>query len=108
MKFATLVQVLASWGFPFSQSDLCYLVREYLNKKGVVNLRFKDNLPSHRWVDTFLGRHKHLTLRTANPIKRNRAKVSREEVTKFIQNWEETIQDVPPQNIFNYDETNLR
>jgi len=64
------------------------MVKSYLDRKGVTNPRFKDNLPSHRWVDRFLDRHPVLSLRTANPIKRSRAAVSREDVTAFIENWE--------------------
>jgi len=102
------LKVLAAWGFPVTSSDLRHLVKSYIDKKGQVNRRFTDNLPTTRWVDRFLGRHPDLTLRMANPIKRARAKVSREEVQDFITHWEKTIEGVPPSNIFNYDETNLK
>ena len=100
--------VMASWGFPFSQKDLREFVKEYLNKKGVVNKTFINNRPTHRWVASFLGRHRCLTMRMANPLKRARAKVSKEDISTFLTNWEETVEGVPRCNIFNYDETNMR
>ncbi len=99
---------VAAWGFPISETDLREFVKEYLNKKGTVSKVFKDNKPTHMWVKRFLGRHKEISLRTANPLKRSRAKLSKEEVVAFINNWAETIQGVPPSNIVNYDETNMR
>jgi hypothetical protein len=98
---------MCEWGYPFSRRDLCYFVKSYLDKKGA-STRFKDNLPTRQFVDKFLGRHKDLSLRTANNIKRSRAKVSRDDVTSFIHNFEKSVDGVPPENIFNYDETNLR
>ena len=77
-----MVKLLADWGFPFTSVDLCHFVKCYLDKKGTVSKRFKDNLPTHRWVARFLGRHKDLTLRKTNAIKRSRGAVSREEVNE--------------------------
>ena len=77
----SMVKMLADWGFPFTSVDLCHFVSaRYLDKKGSVSRRFKDNLPTHRWVATFLGCHKDLTLRKTNAIKRSRGAVSHEEV----------------------------
>ena len=44
----------------------------------------------------------------ANPLKRSRAAVSREEVKDFLDWWEKTTEGVPPENIWNFDESNLR
>ena len=55
-----------------------------------------------------MGRHVELTKRVANPLKRSRAAVSREEVKEFLDRWAKTIDGVPPENIWNFDETNLR
>ena len=99
--------MLAAWGFPCTSVDLCYLVKCYLDKKGVTS-KFKNNLPTHSFTVKFLQRHKDLSLRTANPIKRSRAAVTREEVTEFIQRWKKTIERVPRHALFNYDESNVR
>lgn len=107
-RLAMHVEICGQWGFPFSFSDLCHMVKSYLDTKGTVSTRFKNNLPTRRWVACFLKRHPRLTMRTANPIKRARSQVSKDEVVKFVGNWEKEIQGVPESNIFNYDETNLR
>jgi hypothetical protein len=98
---------MGEWCYPFSRRDLCYFVKSYLDKKGATT-RFKDNLPTRQFVDKFLRRHKVLRLRTASNIKRSRAQVSRDDVTNFISKFEKSVEGVPPENIFNYDETNLR
>jgi hypothetical protein len=102
-----MVEMLSDWGFPFTQDDLRHFVKSYLDKKGV-KTRFTDNLPTRRFVDTFLGRHAEFTLRRTNAIKRARAALSREEVTKFFDNFVKSAEGVPPENMYNYDETNLR
>ena len=106
-EIVAMIKLLGIWGFPFTSTDLCHLVKTYLDKKGVVSV-FKNNMPTHSFTVRFLGRHTDLSLRTANPIKRTRAAVTREEVTAFIENWAKTTQGVPASSIFNYDETNMR
>jgi len=64
----------SKWGFSFTSFDIRLLVQNYLNKKGVKDSRFKDNLPRYSWVKTFLNRHKSiLSGRLAENIKRSRA-----------------------------------
>jgi hypothetical protein len=102
-----MVELLSVWGFPFTQDDLRFFVKSYLDKKGV-KTRFADNLPTRRFVDTFLGRHSEFTLRKTNAIKRSRAALSREEVTKFFDNFAKSAEGVAAENMYNFDETNLR
>jgi hypothetical protein len=71
-------------------------------------LRFRNNLPGPDFVRSFLARHKELTVRTANMIKRSRAALSRDEANTFFDNFERTAAGIPAENIFNADETNLR
>jgi hypothetical protein len=59
-------------------------------------------------VARFLGRHPELSLRATNNIKRARAGLSREEVDSFFEYYSEAVKDVPPENIWNYDETNFQ
>ena len=47
-------------------------------------------------------------LRSTNNIKRARARVSREEVKDFFNHFAVSVEGVPPENLFNYDETALR
>jgi hypothetical protein len=69
-------------------------------------------MPSIDFVHSFLSRHKHdLALRKCQNIKRSRASVSATEVKEYFSNLKNTLdnqgQPIPPENIFNYDETNL-
>jgi hypothetical protein len=101
------VKLLGVWGFPFTSTDLCHFVKIYLDKKGAIT-RFINNLPGHRFVARFLGRHPELRLRMTTNIKRARARVSREEVVKFFENFQEAVEGVPPENLWNFDETNFQ
>ncbi|XKL67637.1 hypothetical protein PGB90_003128 [Kerria lacca] len=82
-----------------------YLVRSYLNAANIKSPRFENNLPGYDWGKLFLDRHLDLSQRLAENMKIARAKVSLEIITKFFQNLETTLKDVPPTNIINYDET---
>jgi 4-hydroxybenzoate polyprenyltransferase len=103
-----MVVLMGQWGFPFTGVDLRHFIKAYLDKRGAVDNRFTDNLPTHRWLDRFIGRHPTLSLRKANAIKRARAAVSREEVSQFFENFIKSVEGVDPSNIINYDETNFR
>jgi len=70
--------------------------------------RFVKNLPGPDFVKGFLRRHKNLTVRTVNLIKRGRAAVSHEIVNDIFDNFYKVAAGVPPENIHNYDETNLQ
>jgi hypothetical protein len=98
------VEILATWGFPMDGEDIRYFVKSYLDKKGV-KTRFADNLPTYQWLKPFLARHPQYSFRTATPIKRARAQVSRVQMRKFFDNFIKAVDGVPPENIFNYDET---
>jgi hypothetical protein len=74
-----MVDLLADWGFPFTDKDVRQFVKSYLDKKGVTT-RFVDNLPTRRFVTSFLSRHPGFILRITNAIKRTRASLFREEV----------------------------
>ena len=70
--------------------------------------RFVINLPGPNFVKGFLKRHKNLTVRQVNLIKRGRVAVSHEIVNAFFDNFYKVTAGVPPENIHNYDETNLQ
>jgi hypothetical protein len=99
--------VLGEWGFPLNSHDLTHLVKNYLDSLGR-STRFVNNLPGPDFVRGFLKRHPQLTVRTANLIKRGRAALTQEEVNQFFDRYEKAVEGIPPENMFNYDETNLR
>ena len=48
-RIVAMMLLMSEWGFPWTSSDLCYFVKAYLDKRGVVT-RFKDNMPTHRFM----------------------------------------------------------
>lgn len=98
---------LGDYGYAFDKMELCLFVKSYLDKAGRDVTQFKDNLPGNDWIDAFLKRHPTLTHRVCQNICRKRAAVSVSEVSAFFDNLRESIQGIPPENILNYDETNL-
>ncbi len=73
-------------------------MKSYLDKKGA-QTRFKDNLPTRRFVESFLKRHPDFHLPQRHPIKMSQARLSREEVSKFFKNFKVSVARIPPENI---------
>ena len=69
-------------------------------------MKFTQNLPSEDWVRSFVKRN-NLTSRLCQNITRKRSQVSPEIFETYFNNLAQTIDGVAPQNIMNYDETNL-
>ena len=102
-----LIQVMCSWGFPLDGSDPRNLVKDYLDRKRVRVERFQDNLPGHEFAIHFKKRHPELTERFAGNIKRSGAKINQETVNEYFKNLESVLEGIPPDCVFDYDETNL-
>ena len=81
-------------------------VKSYADRENIVLPRFKNNLPGEDWANKFVKDHK-MTKRIATNIKEVRAKVSKKDLEVYMANLEPVIEGVPPENIVNYDETNL-
>uniref|UniRef100_H3B163 DDE-1 domain-containing protein n=1 Tax=Latimeria chalumnae TaxID=7897 RepID=H3B163_LATCH len=107
------LKVVVEWGFPFDLLDIRVLARTYLDKQGRSVSQFQNNLLSTDWARNFVKCHKKdLTTHLCQNIKSTRANVSADIVKQFFQNMKETLQNedstpIPPQNIYNFDETNL-
>lgn len=98
---------VAEWGFPFTRLDLRLVVKIYLDKQGRNVPIFKNNLPGEEWVNGFFNRNPDLRLRMSRNITHRRAKVGHDEVSQYFENLKESLENIPPTNILNYDETNL-
>ncbi|CAH2016663.1 unnamed protein product [Acanthoscelides obtectus] len=98
---------LSEYGFPLTAFDLRIVIRTYLDRIGRKVTKFRDNCPGTEWVSSFLKRRPCLTQRFAANIKRSRAAVDKETVIAYIKNLEDVVRDVLPENIWNFDETNL-
>ncbi|XP_051164760.1 uncharacterized protein LOC127283741 [Leptopilina boulardi] len=94
-------------GFPVSKMDLKIIVQNYLEQSGRVVSTFKKNIPGEGWISGFLSRHTDLSQRFASNISKARTAVNEDVINEYINNLSTTINDVPPENIFNYDEINF-
>lgn len=98
----------SEWGFPLTQYDVRIIVKGFLDRRGVVEKRFKSNMPGIDWVRQFLNRNKNvLSERLCQNIKRARAAVGREEIQTYFDELKISLEGVSPEVILNYDETNM-
>ncbi|XP_039298507.1 tigger transposable element-derived protein 7-like [Nilaparvata lugens] len=105
--FENHIHKLAEYGFPTNELDIRFTIKSYLDKQGRQVKQFSNNLPGKDWVISFRKRHPKLTVRKCSNIKRARAAVDESIINNYFNNLEVTLQNVPPENIWNYDETNL-
>ena len=101
------IQIMCDWGFPLDGTDLRYLVKSYLDRKGVQEPRFQNNYPSREFVYHFKNRHPEITERFAGNIKRSRAAVTKETIDQYFDHLQKELDGIAPESIYNYDETNL-
>lgn len=108
LTIAQHIATFADFGYAFERIDLKLFVQSFLNKAGRNCPYFKENMPGDEWVRSFLDRHKDLlSNRACQNISKKRAAVSCEAVNRFFNNLTNTLAGVPPENVINYDETNL-
>ena len=100
-----VIDVLTQWRHPLDGTDIKLLVKK-LPGKGVQLRTFKDNYPGDDWVSVFIKRH-NLTQRKAENVKPAHAEVDHEVIDNYFDNYELEAEDVPSENICNYDETNV-
>nr|XP_029716147.1 uncharacterized protein LOC115259576 [Aedes albopictus] len=105
-SFADHLSLLSEWGFPIG-ADLREVVKIYLAKQNRSVPTFVNNKPGKAWVSRFLRDHPELSKRFAQNIKICRAGIDRHTIQNYMNNLQKSIEGIPPQNIFNYDETNL-
>lgn len=107
----TLVHIIciaSEWGFPFEAEDVKDLVESYINGKGIQVKEFSNNRPGEGWLEKFLRRHgKQLSKRTSQSIKQSRAKVDYTIINSYFDNLSKSLENVTPDSIINYDETNF-
>ena len=102
------VATLGDWGFPVDMLDLRLLVKNYLEARGRTVRKFRNNLPGPDWLKSFMQRRRAIiTPRLCQNICRKRAEITPGNIDNYFENLRVTIENVPPENIINYDETNL-
>lgn len=105
--FAAHLTALSEYGFPLTDIDLRIIIKDFLESQGRTVAIFKNNIPGRDWVKSFLCRNRGLSRRLSNNIKQVRSQVDETIISEFINNIQKVTEDVPPENIYNYDETNL-
>jgi len=80
-----------------------------LDKKGIVVQKFTNNLPGADWARSILKRHNNLvSQRVATNISKCRAEVSPGIISEYFDNLSKVLQNIPAENIYNYDESNIQ
>ncbi|CAB3252726.1 unnamed protein product [Arctia plantaginis] len=99
------VKALADSGILVGQDDVSLVIQRYLNSTNRKVKVFTNNRPGWEWSQLFLGRHQDLKLAFGHNISRGRAQVDEAKIKQFFDNLEVELQDVSPENIYNFDET---
>lgn len=77
-ELVSIVQYLADIGFGMSTTQFRMLIKEMLDTNCQVSSRFKDNLPTKKFVTGFLKRHPEISIRRALGLPKNRAEAMSE------------------------------
>lgn len=105
-RLLTTIDHLAEWKVPMDGMDIRLLVKEYLDRSGISDARFKNNCPGPDWLKSFVARHR-LTQRLADNVKPARAEINRDSVNLYFDELEKALAAAPAENIYNFDETNI-
>lgn len=107
LKLVKVLIAAGDYGSPLSQLDFKLVVYDYLKKNNKTYI-FNYKSPGDWWIRNFLERHKDkLTLRSIQNITKARAEKTLDEFKEYFNNLESSLQNIPPSNILNYDETNV-
>lgn len=102
------ISISADWGYPCDAEEVKELVKTYLDRRGKIVPKFTNNRPGETWIEKFLKRHESkLSKRFSQSIKESRAIVDHATINKYFDNISETLTNIPPDAIVNYDETNF-
>ena len=102
-----LADDVAEWGFPVGRFEVTMMVKDLLDKRG--DKVFKNNnIPGDDWYHNSVQRN-NMSERLAANIRVARAKVDKHTIDIFYDKLEASgIHEIPPENVFNYDETNFQ
>ena len=63
-------------------------------------------MPGVEWFCLFIKRN-NLAKRIVDNVKAARAEISEEIISTYFDNLEQSLNEILPENVFNYDETNV-
>lgn len=108
-KITECLGLAAEWGFPLTCFDTRCIVKKMLDKKGITEPRFKNNMPGPKWAKSLMRRQSdELKGRLCKNIKRARAAVTPEMIESYFEELAISLKDVLPEAIINYDETSIQ
>lgn len=90
---AQFLNEVASWGYPLGYDDLRLVIKGHLDKRGVVEKRFKKNLPGNEFIRGFMKRNK-LAARKAANSRVARSSVSSGDVFHAVRGVDYLVEDV--------------
>jgi len=105
---AAMLDQVAEWGYPVGRLELMIIVRDILKIHNKTVGCFSNNTPGDDWINNFIRRNR-MSKRAASNIRRSRASIDEENVNEFFDNLERVYEKygpLPPEHIYNYDETN--
>lgn len=103
--FIQHILAVSELGLPVSLYDVRCIVKQYLDKSKRNVPTFSNNMPGWEWGKLFLERHNVFSAKLAVNIARKRAQVDENAVKQYFSHLENELKDVPPENIYNFDET---
>ena len=98
---------LSESGFSLDWYNLQFLVKPYLDKFGRIVKKFHGNLPGRESTRSFLKRHTILSEKFSSNTKRKRADIGLHTITEYFNYLKEELENVDPDNVFNFGKTNL-
>ncbi|XP_071052929.1 uncharacterized protein [Onthophagus taurus] len=108
-KITECIALAVEWGFPLTSFDIRCIVKKMLDKNGLNEPRFKNNMPEIKWIKGFLKRQsEELKGRLCKNIKRATAGVTPEVIESYFSELAISLKDVSPEAIINYDETSIQ
>ena len=102
-----MIDAVTKWGYSLGEMDVEEMAKSLLDSKGVVSSIFPNNRPGEKWMRSFAKRH-NLSACLASNIKQAHSSVNENTVNSFFDNINCHVQTLPPENIFNYEKTNLK
>ena len=107
-ELVSIIKISSDWAYPMEASDIKTLVQSYLNANNKKIKEFNENLPGYYWYRGFIKRYKNsLTVRKPQNVKRNRAKITSNDINEYFDELAKVVDGLKPENILNYDETNM-
>ncbi|XP_065650631.1 jerky protein homolog-like [Hydra vulgaris] len=105
---AQMLEAVADWGFPIGRLEVRIMAFNFLKNRNGLN-SFNLQIPGNDWLNSFMKRN-NISGRNASNIKQSRSKLGVEMISNFFDEFEKTYEslgDIQPSNVFNFDETNL-